>query len=97
MVPVTSYNGIDYSLVYNFDYYINNNQDKKAVFTNDDIGALAHFVTYGRKEGRVAKDSFNVHRYKEAYYDLRNAFGNNLPAYYNHYINYGYKEGRQSK
>jgi len=46
------------------------------------------------KEGRIAKESFNVHAYQNRYIDLQNAYGNNLPSYYFHYINYGKNEGR---
>lgn len=46
-------------------------------------------------EGRQAKDSFNVKKYKNRYNDLQNAFGNDLKSYYMHYIGNGYKEGRK--
>jgi hypothetical protein len=46
-------------------------------------------------EGRQAKADFNVYSYMEKYEDLRNAFGDDLKAYYVHYINYGQAEGRE--
>ena len=94
LVPVTSYKGVNYSAVYNFDSYINRYSDLKKIFTGNDAGALKHFISYGMKEGRQASDSFNVKVYRLRYYDLRNAFGSSLKQYYLHYINYGKKEGR---
>ena len=92
---VTKMNGIDYSLVYDYNFYVSHNPDVKKVFGNDDIGTLRHFVTYGMKEGRQAKATFNVNSYKNQYPDLRTAFGKDLKSYYMHYIRYGAKEGRK--
>lgn len=52
---VTVYNGVDYSAVFDYNYYISNNSDIKAAFGNDDVAVLAHFVNYGMSEGRTAK------------------------------------------
>ena len=90
----TVYNGVNYSDVYNFDYYINKYGDLKKAFGNNDQAAIQHFVTYGMKEGRQACANFEVNSYKNRYGDLRNAYGNNLPMYYMHYIKYGKKENR---
>ena len=95
--PTTVYKGVDYSLVYDYNYYINTYPDIKAAFNNDDAAALRHFVEYGMSEGRQAKVSFNVAIYRNANPDLRAAFGNSLKSYYMHYINYGYREGRKIK
>ncbi len=92
--PITEYNGIDYSKVYDYNYYIQNNQDVYAVYGEDDISALQHFVTYGMSEGRQAKNTFNVYTYVANNQDLRAVFGENWEQYYLHYINYGYNEGR---
>lgn len=40
---VTQYNGVDYSSVYNCDYYLANNADVKNAFGNDDIAAFTAF------------------------------------------------------
>ena len=90
----TVYNGIDYSAVYDYYYYVANNADVKNAYGNDDVAVLQHFVNYGMKEGRCAKESFNVQSYRSRYADLQAAYGNNLPAYYMHYISYGQNEGR---
>ncbi len=88
------YNGVDYSAVYNANYYINYYTDIKASFGTDDIAAIAHFVQTGMNEGRQGISSFNVQVYKANYSDLQASFGNNLKAYYSHYITNGQKEGR---
>ena len=92
--PVTKYNGIDYGRVYDYNYYINKYADIKKAFGDDDTAVLRHFVNYGMREGRQAKEAFNVQAYKKRYYDLSCAFGNDYKAYYIHFIKYGYKEGR---
>lgn len=94
--PVTTYNGIDYSAVYDYNYYLKKYSDLAKIYTNDDIGLLAHFVNCGMGEGRQAKDSFDVSSYRNQYQDLRIAFGNNLKSYYMHYISNGKAEGRKA-
>ena len=49
------------------------------------------------KEGRQAKDTFNLKAYRSRYADLRKAFGNDNKAYYMHYIRNGYKEKRNAR
>ena len=92
--PVTKYGNIDYSDVYDYNYYINHYADLRIAFEFDDVATLQHFVNYGMNEGRQAKSSFDVFKYKERYADLRNAFCDDLKSYYLHYIYYGKKEGR---
>lgn len=94
--PITTYNGIDYSAVYDYNYYLKKYSDLAKIYTNDDIGLLAHFVNCGMGEGRQAKDSFDVSSYRNQYLDLRIAFGNNLKSYYMHYISNGKAEGRKA-
>lgn len=94
--PITTYNGIDYSAVYDYNYYLKKYSDLAKIYTNDDIGLLAHFVNCGMGEGRQAKASFDVFSYRNQYQDLRVAFGNNLKSYYMHYISNGKAEGRRA-
>lgn len=94
--PITTYNGIDYSAVYDYNYYLKKHSDLAKIYTNDDIGLLAHFVNCGMSEGRQAKASFDVFSYRNQYQDLRVAFGNNLKSYYMHYISNGKAEGRKA-
>lgn len=92
-----TYNGVDYSAVYNYDYYINHNPDIKQAFGNNPKAALAHFVSNGMNEGRHASEEFDVYAYMNRYADLKNAYGNNLREYYIHYIYSGKKEGRNAR
>lgn len=92
---ITAYQGKDYSAVYNFAYYMEKNSDIKAVYGDDDIGAIEHFVKVGMSEGRSASAEFDIDSYRRRYADLRRAFGNDKKAYYQHYISYGKSEGRQ--
>lgn len=92
--PATVYNGTDYAAVYDYNYYLNLYPDLRALFANDDIGALQHFVKYGMAEGRRAKESFDPISYYFAWRDLRAAFGEDWKRYYTHYMEYGIKEKR---
>ena len=90
----TIYNGVDYSSVYDFSYYVAKNKDIKKAYGDDEKKVLEHFVNYGMSEGRQGIESFNVYTYKNRYPDLRTVYGNNLKQYYVHFIQYGKKEGR---
>lgn len=91
------YQGVDYSAVYNFEYYCNRYPDIRVLFGNDPAAALRHFVNNGMAEGRQGNENFNVAIYKQNYADLRNLYGDNLKLYYLHYINCGYREGRNGR
>ena len=93
---VTTYKGVDYSAVYDYNYYITRYGDMKILFGNDDMGAISHFVEYGMSEGRQASSGFNMNNYKNRYADLRNAFGSDLKSYYMHYLYFGRAEGRKA-
>lgn len=90
------YNGLEYSLVFNPNYYSNKYTDLKKAFGTNADQLFNHFCTYGMKEGRQAISTFNVKKYKSYYDDLQKAFGSNLPLYYKHYIEYGKKEKRKA-
>lgn len=92
--PVTSYKGVDYSSVYNYSSYLANYADMQQKYSNDDTGALLHFISEGILEGRQASSEFNVNSYRSTYYDLRRVFGTSLRLYYLHYITNGKAEGR---
>lgn len=93
---VTVYNGIDYSAVYDCNYYVTRYADLYRAFGYNDLALLRHFVNCGMQEGRQAKDNFNVLAYKNRYVDLQSAYGNDLKSYYLHYINRGRREGRNA-
>ena len=44
--PITSYNGVDYSAIYDFNYYVSHNS-AAAKYKDDDYGAIKHFITTG--------------------------------------------------
>lgn len=88
------YKGVDYSAVFNPEFYLNRYGDLRAAFGSDVYRALEHFAVCGVNEGRQGRDIFNVHAYKNRYSDLRNAFGDNMSQYYLHYIYYGKRENR---
>lgn len=90
------YNNVDYSPVFDPNYYANNNSDLKKAFGTNATKLFNHFTTYGMQEGRQAISTFNVNTYRARYADLQKAFGNNLPSYYKHYIQFGKKEGRSA-
>lgn len=92
--PESIYGGIDYSSVYDYEYYIENYPDIKAAFEDDDAAALSHFVNNGMREGRQGCSEFDVNSYRKRYADLRKAFGDDLRQYYIHYIMNGKNEGR---
>lgn len=93
----TTYQGIEYGDVYNFEYYMKKNRDLREIYADDEAGALKHFVEHGMMEKRVASEEFNVNYYMNRYVSLRNKFGSDYKKYYLHYINSGKKEGRDGK
>lgn len=94
LVPLTKWGGVDYSAVYDFNYYKTKYSDINRIYGKDDVGALEHFVNSGMKEGRQASAAFDVKSYKNKYSDLRTAYKNDLKQYYLHYIKFGKKENR---
>ena len=94
--PVTVLDGVDYSRVYDYNYYISRYADVRNAYGNDDVKELRHFVNYGMKEQRQAKADFDVVAYRLQNPDLRIAFRLDYPAYYRHYMKYGYREPRQA-
>lgn len=91
---VVMYEGVDYSPVYNFQYYVNHYEDIEEAYGDDEEAAFKHFVEYGMSEGRQASENFDVVSYIYQYQDLRRAFGNDLKLYYKHYAEHGYDEER---
>ena len=86
--------GVDYSSVFDADYYYNNNGDVANALGKDAQALFNHFINYGMSEGRQASAEFNVEVYKTNYPDVANAFGNDTKSYYLHYIKCGKAEGR---
>lgn len=87
----------DYSKIYDYNYYMSKYPDVRVLYSNNEAGALQHFLTTGIAEGRQGCENFNVSIYAQNYADLRASFGGNYKAYYMHYMNYGFAEGRNGK
>ena len=47
---VTTYNGVNYAAVYDYNYYVAKNSDIKKEYGADDAAVLAHFVNFGMSE-----------------------------------------------
>lgn len=90
----TAARGVDYALVYSYEYYVQYNPDVAAAVNYDPTRALIHFVDHGMQELRRANPYFDARSYKKAYPDLRAAYGNDNAKYYLHYMQIGYGEGR---
>lgn len=90
-------NGIDYSAVYDYNYYINAYPDVRLLYTGKPDAALYHFVTQGMKAGRQGCANFSPFAYKNRYADLRAVYGENIEAYYYHFMNFGYTERRNGR
>ena len=91
----TVFNGVDYSSVYNFDYYTLKNPDVKKTFGNDQKAVFEHFLARGMLEGRRGSVEFDVNYYRSQNPDLQRAYGNDLKSYYLHYITQGRLENRK--
>lgn len=93
-VSVYYKDGIDYSPVFDPEYYSTKYADLKAAFGNSVDALFEHFINNGMDEGRQASAQFNPVAYKNRYPDLQAAFGDHWRQYYLHYLNNGIKEGR---
>ena len=87
---------MDYSSVFDADYYLNKYPDVAKWANNDKDKALQHFVSFGMGEGRRGNEAFDVQSYYNEYRDLRLAYGTDLPSYYYHYMRWGKGEGRHA-
>ena len=87
---------LDYSSVFDADYYLNKYPDVNEWANGNKDKALDHFISYGMSEGRRGSEAFDVQSYYNEYPDLRAAFGTDLASYYSHYLMYGKKEGRHA-
>ena len=85
---------MDYSAVFDADYYLKNNPDVAKWANNDKDKALQHFISFGMAEGRRGNEAFDVQSYYNEYPDLRAAFGTDIVRYYEHYATFGKGEGR---
>lgn len=87
---------VDYSKVFNHQYYYNRYDDLQKVFALNRERLYQHFIEYGMKEARQGCSTFNPTAYRNNYPDLDKAFGDDWQKYYEHYINFGIKENRKA-
>ena len=84
----TEYGGIDYSAVYDPDYYYKAYPDLQAAFGYNRQALIRHFVTSGMREGRRGNEEFDINEYiadiKENDPDTYNVLGENKRSYYYH-------------
>ena len=96
-IRVQAANQVDYTAVFNPDYYYNAYADLRSAIGNDQEKLLQHFVVFGMQEGRRGNDEFDVKAYMENNPDLVQVFGAaDYTSYYLHYITYGKNEGRSA-
>ena len=88
------YKGVDYQYVFDPTYYMNKYPDIKLFIGKKPEKLFNHFVTFGMKEQRQAKEDFNEKVYRENNPDLVKAYGKNYPQYYLHYCLFGRNEKR---
>ena len=89
------YNNIDYSPVFDPDYYRTNNKDVVDVYGTDATRLFNHFTVYGMSEGRQGNAVFNVQKYKKNNLDLQRKYGTNLKLYYYHFVVFGRNEANR--
>lgn len=90
------HDGMDYSAIYNKDYYLANNPDVEEAFGSDDAAVFSHFLNFGMNEARKSSGNFDVFSYRDKYQDLQDAYGTDWKMYYLHYLNFGKAEGRNA-
>ena len=92
------YEGIDWSPVFDPEWYAAQYPDVKAAFGDDVTKMLEHFINTGiyayHTSGRMGFD-IDVYRNAEKNQDLAEAYGDNLLSYYRHFCLYGIHEGRK--
>ncbi len=81
------------SVIFEAQYYVNNNDDLKAVFGTDWRSAYNHFLTNGYKEHRISSPTFDGEYYTNRHPDVAASYKEN---YIEHYLDYGIKEGRRA-
>ncbi len=89
---LTTYKGVDYSLVYNPQYYYNNYEPAKEACGTDAVKLINHFMKEGMVLGVRACEGFDVASYYNANKDLREQFGPDFRQYYKHYVSTGHNE-----
>ena len=85
-----------YKMVFDSQYYYDNNPDVAAVYGNDYNKLLTHYINNGMLEGRNASATFNALAYRAGNADLENAYKDDYASYHEHYAAFGKNENRVS-
>ena len=80
--------------LFDADYYAYTNYDVVEALGSDYDALFNHFCDCGIWEGRKGWPDFDPSAYASAYPQLKEAYGNNILAYYLDYYNTGIAEGR---
>jgi hypothetical protein len=90
-------NGIDFSPVFNPEYYAKMNSDVVKALGSNPVTLWQHFCNCGCHEARIGSAEFNPKNYKNRYPDLAKAYGNDWVQYYVHYCKTGKAKGLNGK
>lgn len=90
-------NGIDFSPVFNPEYYAKMNSDVVKALGSNPATLWQHFCNCGCHEARIGSAEFNPKNYKNRYPDLAKAYGNDWVQYYVHYCKTGKAKGLNGK
>ena len=84
----------DYRLVFDAQYYYDQNPDLQEAVGADPEALFEHFVTFGTKEGRSGNAEFNLKAYVFNNPDLLLKYKKDWSEYCKHYVTVGKAEGR---
>ena len=91
---VTLYSdGIDYSGVYDYNYYVAKYPEVAEKCDYDDSAVLAYFVENGLNQHQQGSAEFDPISYRYEYASLRQVYGNVWAGYYRHYARWGKAAG----
>ncbi len=86
------FNGIDYSPVFDFDYYCEHNPDIVRMYTSDPVKypvtfqmMFSYFTKYGMDRGQDSSPEFKLENYKNEHPELVAQYGSNNREYYTYY------------
>jgi len=88
------HNGVDYSFVFDPEYYLNCYPELKEITGGKNTELFKHFITFGMNECRKGNKDFDVLIYRINNPDLD--FGTDWYRYYNHYCTVGRCEDRKA-
>lgn len=82
--------GVDYSVVYDYNYYVSKYEYVFAMYGVDDAAVLEHFLTKGMVKGEQACEAFDPISYGYQYPDVRERCRISTDGYtFEHYVSVG--------